>query len=68
MKVLTGLLGAMSFVAGSGSALGDAVCQKCTHDMQVQYRECLKNGRAQATCTKEEQEAAQKCVAICNTR
>jgi hypothetical protein len=66
MKVLTGLLGAVLFLAGAGSALGDPACQKCTHDMQVQYRDCLKNGRAQAVCAKEEQEAAQKCVAICN--
>lgn len=66
MKVLIGILGAASFLAGASSALGDAVCQKCTHEMQVKYRECLQSGKAQAICTKEEQDAAQKCVAICN--
>jgi hypothetical protein len=66
MKMLIGFFGAACFLAGAGTALGDEPCQKCTHDMQVQYRECLRSGQAQATCTKEEQEAAQKCVAICN--
>lgn len=66
MKVLIGLLGAMTFLAGANSALGDAACQKCTHDMQVQYRACLRSGRDQAACGKEEQAAAQACVAICN--
>lgn len=66
MKMFVGFFGAVAFLAGAGNALGDAACEKCTHDMQVQYRRCLQSGQAQATCTKEEQEAAQKCVAICN--
>jgi len=68
MKLFMRIAGAVALLAGAGSAWGDAACQKCTHDMQVQYRECLKSGRAQAICTKEEQETAQKCIAICNTK
>jgi hypothetical protein len=68
MKVLIGFLGALSFLAGAGSALGDAACQKCTHDMQVQYRNCLRNGKDQATCSKEQLTAAQACITICNTK
>jgi len=68
MKVLIGFLGALSFLAGAGSALGDAACEKCTHDMQVQYRTCLRSGKDQATCGKEQQAAAQACVVICNTK
>jgi hypothetical protein len=65
MQLLMGLLATVSFLAGAGRVLGDVPCQKCTHDMQVQYRKCLQT-KDQATCGKEEQEAAQKCVAICN--
>lgn len=68
MKVLIGLLGAVSFLAGAGSALGDAACEKCTHKMQVDYRTCLRNGKDQATCSKEQQAAAQACVVICNSK
>jgi hypothetical protein len=68
MKVLTGLLGAACFLAGTGNALGDAACEKCTHEMQVQYRACLRGGKDQATCGKEQQAAAQACVAICNPK
>ena len=68
MKLSVRILGAVVFLGGASCAWGDAACEKCTHDMQVQYRECLKNGRAQAACTKEEQEAAQKCITICNTK
>jgi hypothetical protein len=68
MKVIVGLLGAVAFLAGASNALGDAACQKCTHDMQVQYRKCMQSGKAQETCTKEQQEAAQKCVTTCNTK
>jgi hypothetical protein len=68
MKLLVGLLGTVYFLAGASTALGDVPCQKCTHDMQVQYRKCLKGGKDQATCTKEEQEAARVCVAICNPK
>jgi hypothetical protein len=68
MRMLIGLLGTMAFLAGGSGALGDVPCQKCTHDMQVQYRKCMQSGKAQETCTKEEQETAQKCVAICNPK
>jgi hypothetical protein len=68
MKVLMGLLGAVSFLAGANSAFGDAACQKCTHEIQVQYRNCLRIGKDQATCGKEEQAAAQACVTICNPK
>jgi len=66
MKVPTALLGAVSFFAGASSALGDAACEKCTHEMLMQYRACLRSGKDHATCGKEEQAAAQACVAICN--
>jgi hypothetical protein len=68
MKMLMGFFGAMTFLGAAAGALGDVPCKKCTHDMEVQYRECLQSGRAQAICAKEEQEAAQKCVAICNAK
>ncbi len=68
MKVLIGFLGALSYLAGASSALGDAACQKCTHDMQVQYRTCLKSGKDQATCSQEQQTAARACIVICNTK
>ena len=65
MKMFIGFIGAVSILGWAGTALGDAPCQKCTHDMEAQYRECLQSGRANTICAKEEQEAAQKCVAIC---
>ena len=68
MKLFMGLLGMVSFFAGANSALGDAACQKCTHDMQVQYRTCLRSGKDQATCSKQQQAAAQACITICNTK
>ncbi|HEX3397974.1 MAG TPA: hypothetical protein VHS76_14825 [Steroidobacteraceae bacterium] len=68
MKVLMGCLGAVAFLAGASSALGDAACEKCTHEMQVQYRTCLRNGKDQATCSKEQMTAAQACIEICNTK
>jgi hypothetical protein len=68
MKVLMGLVGIVCLLAAANSALGDVPCQKCTHDMQVQYRKCIQSGKAQETCTKEEQETAQICVAICNPK
>ena len=68
MKVLRGLVGVVCLLAGASSALGDVPCQKCTHDMQVQYRKCLQSGKAQETCTKEEQEAAKICVTTCNPK
>jgi hypothetical protein len=66
MKVLMGLLGAASLLAGANGAFGDVPCQKCTHDLQVQYRKCIDSKRPQETCAKEELEAAKICVAICN--
>ena len=68
MKVLIGWLGAVCFFAGASSALGDAACQKCTHDFQVQYRTCLREGRDKATCSKEQEAAVQACLAICNPK
>jgi len=68
MKVLIGLLGAVSFLAGASSALGDVACEKCTHDYQVQYRACLRSGKDQATCNKEKQAAMQTCVEICKPK
>jgi hypothetical protein len=68
MKVFVGLLGAVSFLAGAGSALGTTACEKCTHDFQAQYRACLRDGKDKATCGKEQQAAMQACVAICNSK
>jgi hypothetical protein len=66
MKLLMGFLGAVSLLAVANSAFADAPCQKCTHDMQVQYRKCMDTKKSQEVCTKEELEAAKICVAICN--
>jgi hypothetical protein len=68
MKVLMGLIGAVSLLAGAGSALGDAACEKCTHNFQQQYRVCLREGKDKATCDKEQQAAMQACVEICKTK
>jgi hypothetical protein len=68
MKMFMGFFGAVAFLGAAGGAFGDAPCRKCTHDMEVQYRACLQSGRAQASCAKEEQDAAQKCVTICNAK
>jgi hypothetical protein len=68
MKVFRELVAIVGFLAVSSIALGDVPCQKCTHDMQVQYRKCLQSGKAQEVCTKQEQEAAQICVSICNPK
>jgi hypothetical protein len=65
MKLFIGFFGAVAILGGAGSASGDVPCQKCTHNMEVQYRECLQSGRAHEICAKQEQEAAQKCLAIC---
>jgi hypothetical protein len=67
MKVLASLLVAVTFFAAPGAAPANEACQKCTHDMQVQYRRCLQSGKDQAICAKEEQETAQKCITVCNT-
>ena len=66
MKVLMGLVGVACLLAAASSALGDVPCQKCTHDMQVQYRKCIDSKKPEETCAKEELEAAKRCVAICN--
>lgn len=68
MKVLMGFLGAVSLLAAANGAFGDVPCQKCTHDMQVQYRKCIDSKKPEEICAKEELEAAKKCVAICNSR
>jgi hypothetical protein len=68
MKIFVVLIGALSFLAGANGARADAACEKCTHNMQVQYRTCLRDGKDQATCNKEQQVAAQACVVICNTK
>jgi hypothetical protein len=65
MKVLLSLLGGALFLSGATTALGGADCQRCTHDFQVQYRACLKSGKDQETCDKEQQAAMQVCVKIC---
>ena len=64
MKMLLAGFFAAPILLG-GAALANPPCQKCTHEMQLQYRDCLQKGRAPEACAKEEQEAAQKCVAIC---
>ncbi|HEY2463963.1 MAG TPA: hypothetical protein VGI32_07875 [Steroidobacteraceae bacterium] len=66
MKVLMGLIGVVSLLGGTQSAWGDVPCEKCTHDMQVQYRRCIESKKPEETCRKEEMEAAKNCVAICN--
>jgi hypothetical protein len=68
MRIFSGIFSVAALLMGAGAALADSDCQKCTHDMQVKFRECVKKGRDQDTCTKEEQAAAQTCVAICQGR
>lgn len=68
MKMLFGLLGAVCLLTGAGAAFADTECEKCTHDLQVKYRECRQKGRDQDTCSKEGQAAAQACVVTCQTR
>jgi hypothetical protein len=65
MKILLKLLCGVLFLAGATTAFAGAACQKCTHDLQVQYRACRQSGKDQETCGKEQQAAAQACVAIC---
>lgn len=67
MKILIGLLGGVLFLSAANGAWANAACEKCTHEMQVQYRSCLRT-KDQATCTKEEQAAAQACLVICNPK
>jgi hypothetical protein len=64
MKVILSLLCAITFLAGPAALAGQA-CQKCTHDLQVQYRKCKESGKDQETCSKEQLAAAQTCVVIC---
>ncbi|HEX4277000.1 MAG TPA: hypothetical protein VHZ74_16705 [Bryobacteraceae bacterium] len=68
MKMLLGFLGTASLLAGATTAFADSECQKCTHDLQVKYRECRQTGRDQDTCSKEGHAAAQACVATCQAR
>ena len=68
MNMPIGFFGAAFLLAGAGNAWGDVPCQKCTHDMQVQYRKCLQSKKSQDVCSKEQLEAAQICVAICNPK
>jgi hypothetical protein len=65
MKVPSSFLGGALFLVGATTALGGGDCQKCTHDLQVQYRECLKSGKAQEMCNEQQQAAARACVKIC---
>ena len=67
MKMLIGVLGGALFLCAANGAWGNAACEKCTHEMQVQYRTCLRT-KDQATCSKEEQAAAQACLVICNPK
>ncbi len=65
MKVLFCFLAGALFLTGATTALGGSDCQKCTHDLQVQYRDCLKSGKGQETCNEQQQAAARVCVKIC---
>jgi hypothetical protein len=65
MKVLLSFLGGALFLTGATTALGGGDCQKCTHDLQVQYRACLQSGKGQETCNEQQQTAARACVKIC---
>jgi hypothetical protein len=65
MKVSLGVLGVVMLLVAATPAFAGAACQKCTHDIQVQYRECRKKGKDQETCSKEGQVIAQACVVTC---
>ncbi|HTD73001.1 MAG TPA: hypothetical protein VK652_05705 [Steroidobacteraceae bacterium] len=65
MKVLLSLLAGTLFLAAATTALAGGDCQKCTHDLQVQYRECLKSGKAQEMCNEQQQASARACIKIC---
>jgi hypothetical protein len=65
MKVFLGIFAAAVLLGAATAALADAACQKCTHDLQIKYRECRQKGRDQDTCSKEEQAAARACVVTC---
>ena len=68
MKLFLGFFGAAVLLGAATAAFADAECQKCTHDLQIKYRECRQKGRDQDTCSKEEQAAARACVVICQAR
>ena len=68
MKRLLGFLGAVSLLAAATTAFADSQCERCTHDLQVKYREFRQKGRDQDTCGKEGQAAAQACVVTCQAR
>ena len=63
--MLPALFAAVSLLVGTSTALADSECEKCTHELQVKYRECRQKGRDQDTCSKEGQAAAQACVVTC---
>jgi hypothetical protein len=67
MKMLIGLIGAACMLSGT-TALADSPCEKCTHDIQVQYRACRQSGKDQATCSQEGQARAQACVVTCQKK
>jgi len=68
MRIVLGIFAAAGLLAAAGVALADQECEKCTHDMQVKYRECRQKGRDQDVCSKEQQAAAQECVVICQKK
>ena len=65
MRAFLSLLCGALILAGATAAFAGVACEKCTHDLQVQYRACIKNGKSQEVCGKEEQAAAQTCITIC---
>jgi hypothetical protein len=65
MKLFLGFFGATVLLVAATAAFASSECQKCTHEMQVKYRECRQKGGDQDTCSKEEQAAARACVVIC---
>jgi hypothetical protein len=68
MKTHLAVFGAAWLLVAAPAAFADSECQKCTHDMQVKYRECRQKGRDPDTCSKEQQAAAQACVVTCQAR
>jgi len=67
MQVLIGLVSAACLLTGA-MAFADSPCEKCTHDIQVQYRACRQSGKDQATCSQEGQARAQACVVTCQRK
>jgi hypothetical protein len=65
MRDFLRIFAAVMLLAGATPAFSGSECQKCTHDIQVQYRECRQKGRDQETCSKEQQASVQACVVTC---